>query len=166
MSVFNELQKESEKLGFDMYENVDPKYSNKVCFVLRSVSGAGKTTLAELLDLNWQEGKTVEICEADDYFYNGQEYKFDSRELGNAHKHCRNKFEKCLDSGINLVIVSNTNTRWENEAEFYVNLAKQKGYTVFSLVLENINETKDIHGLSDETKLRQKTNLMKSVKLM
>jgi hypothetical protein len=58
--------------------------------------------------------------------------------------------------GHSRVVVSNTFTQeWEMEA--YYNLAKEHGYTVFSLVVENRHAGVNVHGVPAD-KLEQMKN--------
>ena len=54
----------------------------KELFLLRGLPGSGKSTLAESLgNMN---------IEADEYFMDGDEYKFDASKLKEAHAWCQN----------------------------------------------------------------------------
>lgn len=167
MSVFDKLDKESEKLNFDMYENkpaVNYIRSPKICFVIFGCSGSNKSTIAQVLKTNWNPQFTVKVCEADLYFYQNGHYNFNAQKLGQAHLFCQDEFKKALDNNTNLVIVSNTSTR-RAERDFYINLAKSAGYTTFCLLSENINDSKDLHGVPEETLYKQETNIKQSLKL-
>lgn len=61
----------------------------KILYILRGVSGCGKTTAAKVIC------SEEFFCSADDYFYkigNG-EYAFDAKKLGAAHMYCQNKLK-------------------------------------------------------------------------
>lgn len=137
---------------------------DKIAIICFGASGSGKSTFANILKNKWHPQSTVVTCEADEYFCQHGEYKFNPRDLGKAHLFCQNKFKNALDNNVNLVIVSNTSTR-RSERDTYINLAKEKGYLVFSLLSENVNETKDVHGLEEMTLLRQENNIFESLKL-
>ena len=118
----------------------------KSLILLRGISGAGKSTLAKVLS----EGNTYPICCADDFFTDlDGNYSFDFSKLGQAHQECRNKCETYMKMGVEKVIIANTNTR-EKEFAIYYELAEKFGYVVFSLIVENRHNGKNIHGVSDE----------------
>ena len=133
---------------------------SKIVYILRSVSGAGKTTLAkELVPCS------SHICCADDFFTDKDgNYDFVPSLLKEAHKHCFNKFCNLIDLGYGPVVVSNTNTT-EKEIETYSKIALANGYQVFSIVLENRHGNRDVHGVPDEVLERQENNLRKSLRL-
>jgi len=136
-----------------------------IVIIIRGVSGSGKSSLSEdLTNLAYLAGISYEICEADTYFYRNGNYEFNPKLLGEAHKYCRNVFQKAIEDKIDLIIVSNTSTT-KSEANFYENLAKDNNYKVISLILENINNTKSIHNVPEDVLERQKKNLFSSTRL-
>lgn len=147
---------------------------NKVVIILRSCSGAGKSTFAKylksLIDGEDNNGRVYVsdncvTCEADDYYLEKYgRYKWSPQEIGLAHKWCQEKFKKALHDGVPLVICSNTSTK-NSEVDFYLNLAKEFGYQVFCMLMENRNETKNIHNVPEETLLKQERNIKESLKL-
>lgn len=134
----------------------------KEVIILRSVSGAGKSTFANLLARAYD--KPV-ICEADQFFVNEDgEYNFDVAKLGDAHAWCRQTFVNALqNSNVDGIVVANTNTS-EKEFRFYESTAKELNIPVFFVVLENRHGNKDIHGVPLETLERQENKLKESLK--
>ena len=119
----------------------------KKLFLIRGLPGSGKTTLAEQL--------RYPVFEADQYFIDSEtnEYKFDASKLKMAHKWCQLRVEHSMEDNINTIVVSNTFTQeWEMDA--YYELAKQYGYTVFSIIVENRHGGVNQHGVPEE-KLQQ-----------
>lgn len=119
-------------------------------YLLRGLPGAGKTTLAEtLLAANLVQ----HICEADNYFV-GEDgvYRFDGAFLGKAHDLCFDLAERAILSG-ESVAVSNTFTT-EREMEKYVDLAKERGIKLVSLVVENRHGKRSVHDVP-ETAMRR-----------
>lgn len=122
---------------------------NKILILLRGLPGSGKSTFANLI---WSN---LVICEADQFFYDKKgNYNFDPSKLKEAHQYCRNKVETFMsDNAQNPhfykeIVVSNTFIRrWEIDE--YFNLAKEYGYKVISLIVENRHGGKNIHGVSD-----------------
>ncbi len=124
----------------------------KKLFLLRGLPGSGKLTVAKSLS-NALTGHV----EADMYFMRNGKYEFDASKLRQAHAWCQNQVEKWMGPyGLDEIIVSNTFTqKWEMEA--YYNLAKEHGYTVFSLVVENRHGGQNEHAVPAD-KLEQMKN--------
>lgn len=136
---------------------------NRMVLLLRASSGAGKSTFANYIS-SINLGRTI-VCCADDYFTDKEgNYNFRASELSVAHKECQRKFCEALERNEELVIVANTNTT-ERELNFYIDKCKQYGYTYFSIVIENRNDTKNVHNVPDEALKRQENNLRNSIKL-
>ena len=115
----------------------------KILFIVRGLPGAGKSTFAnEICDI---------VVEADQYFIDSatNEYKFDITKIKDAHKWCFDECEKHMING-NKIAVSNTFTQ-EWEMTNYFDLAKRYSYKVFSVIVENRNETTSIHNLPSDT---------------
>jgi deoxyadenosine/deoxycytidine kinase len=126
----------------------------KTIIILRSVSGAGKSSFAEFLkNLSMYGHFDTEICCADDFFTdeNGN-YNFDATKLHLAHTECQEKFERAIaltNHDVRLVIVANTNTK-EKDVNHYKKLVEEAKehwsyqnkkpnvtYKVFVLTVEN-----------------------------
>ena len=128
----------------------------KKLYIVRGLQGSGKSTFA--LDL---VGSDFLVCEADKYFMVDGEYKFDGSKLKEAHESCRNLVETYMkDSLMNdqfyrEIAVSNTFTQaWEMQP--YLDLAKQYGYMVFTIIVENRHGGVNQHGVPDEALTRMK----------
>jgi predicted kinase len=113
----------------------------KELFLLRGLPGAGKSTLAKSLG-----GMQIE---ADKYFMDGDEYKFDPSKLKEAHAWCQNAVSVWMKSQ-DKIIVSNTFTQ-EWEMQPYYDLAEKYGYRVYSLIVENRHGGVNEHGVPQET---------------
>lgn len=138
----------------------------KTVIIVRGISGSGKNTFAEYIQELFHEAKAepCEICCADDYFIEKYgSYKWSAAEIFAAHKYCQNKFTKALDNQIELVIVANTGTK-EKDIQFYLDNAKECGYTVFSVVLENRHNGKDIHNVPEISLQKQEKDLRNNLK--
>ena len=119
----------------------------KELFLLRGLPGSGKSTLAKMI--------CSQHVEADMYFMTDGKYEFDPSALRRAHEWCQNRTEQWMKKRYN-VVVSNTFTQeWEMEA--YYKLAKQYGYRVHSLVVENRHGGVNSHGVPAD-KLEQMKN--------
>lgn len=129
-------------------------------YLIRGVSGAGKSTfaanLADMLECNhW---------EADMYFINPmtKEYKFNPAWIGQAHGWCFQNFYVDVCCNVD-VVVSNTFTT-EADMQRYIDTAKEFGYTITSLVVENRHGNKNVHDVPEATLQRQETLLRKNLK--
>ena len=128
----------------------------KKIYIVRGLPGSGKSTLA--LNL---VGSDFLVCEADKYFMVDGEYKFDASKLKDAHESCRNMVETYMkDSLVNdqfyrEIAVSNTFTQ-EWEMQPYFDLAKQYGYMVFSIIVENRHGGSNQHNVPAEAIQRMK----------
>jgi len=119
----------------------------KELFLLRGLPGSGKSTLAKMI--------CNQHVEADMFFMQDGEYKFDATKLKQAHAWCQDRTESWMKKGYN-VVVSNTFTQeWEMDA--YYKLAKQYGYRVHSLIVENRHGGVNEHGVPED-KLEQMKN--------
>lgn len=119
----------------------------KELILLRGIPGAGKSTLANLI--------CNQHVEADMFFMQDGEYKFEASKLKQAHEWCQDKTEAWMRNGYN-VIVSNTFTQeWEMDA--YYKLAEKYGYRVHSLIVENRHDGLNKHGVPAD-KLEQMKN--------
>ena len=118
---------------------------NKVLFIVRGLPGSGKSTLAKSLG-------SVHF-EADMYFMEGNEYKFDITKIKKAHEWCQNQVEISMKNGNigdSRIVVSNTFTQ-EWEMKPYVELAEKYGYTVFTIIVENRHGGVNTHNVPEET---------------
>jgi predicted kinase len=112
----------------------------KELYLLRGLPGSGKSTLAKSLG-----GMNIE---ADKYFmYNGK-YEFDASKLKEAHAWCQNAVSVWMKSQ-DKIVVSNTFTQ-EWEMKPYFDLAKEYGFRVYSLVVENRHGGVNEHGVPED----------------
>lgn len=134
----------------------------KTVYILRGVSGSGKSTVAEELI---KDRKGV-ICTADDYFETPDGYKFDVRNLGHAHAACKAKFLDALTTDeYDVIVVANTNTT-AKEYESYNHYAKQSGALVIFLVVENRHDNIDVHNVPQDVREAQERKIKSSLKLI
>jgi len=113
----------------------------KILYIVRGIPGSGKSTFANSLD--------CPVFEADMYFMNDGEYKFDVSKIKLAHNWCKLRVEHSMEDNLQKIAVSNTFTQeWEMEA--YYEMAKQYGYTVFSVIIENRHGGINQHGVPED----------------
>lgn len=134
--------------------------NKKTLYLIRGVSGCGKTSLAKTL---CQLPNTVAIA-ADDYHYDEYgNYNFKFENLKAAHKSCKEDVESCMGYGLNIV-VHNTNTS-DKEIQPYLELAERYRYRVVSLVVENRHGNSDVHDVPEDVKDKQEQRIKNSLKL-
>jgi len=122
---------------------------DKVLYIVRGIPGSGKSTFAKQLTSN--------VFEADQYFLDGEgNYNFDFTKIKDAHKDCQDNVRSAMQSSISKIAVSNTFTQ-EWEMEIYFKLAKEFGYKVFTLVVENRHGGTNVHNVPED-----KVELMKN----
>ncbi len=130
----------------------------KTLYLIRGVSGAGKSTFAEELARNFK----IRHLEADDFFKQPDgTYAFDAKYLPQAHFVCQDNCIYQLQLG-RSVVVSNTSTT-EAEVQTYAKIAEETGAMFVSLIVENRHGNKSIHDVPDGVIQRQKSRF--SVKL-
>ena len=138
----------------------------KTLIILRGVSGAGKSTVADML----AEGLWP-ICEADKFHYTEDGvYDWKPENMQAAHAWCQRQVREYMEDDFNglgnfkKIIVSNTSTS-EKELKPYLDLAAENGYRVISLVVENRHGNNSVHNVPQETRDAQERRLRNSLKL-
>ena len=127
--------------------------NGKVLYLLRGLPGAGKSTLAKSIGAIY--------FEADMFFMEGNEYKFNPLKLKDAHAWCQNQVRismKNANGGMTptRIAVANTFTQ-EWEMESYYKMAEEFGFTVFSMIVENRHGGVNTHNVPED-----KLELMKN----
>lgn len=127
---------------------------NQYIFILAGSAGAGKSTLARKLKSNAPKyiNPIEGICEADDFFMQDGEYKFNPKLLFKAHRECQEKAEQLMYTGDNL-IVSNTNIK-SKDRKSYFEFAEEYGYGVVFIHLNT--QFKSVHDVPEEVVQRMR----------
>jgi len=121
----------------------------KILTICRGIPGSGKSTFAKTLG--------GQHYEADMFFIDEEgNYQFDVTKIKEAHQWCQSIVKTDMILEYPKIVVSNTSTE-EWEMEPYFKLAKEYGYTVFSIVVENRHRGVNQHGVPEE-KLEQMRN--------
>lgn len=134
--------------------------------ILRGVSGAGKSTVASLIEelaLGNKNGRCV-VATADDYFMKDGEYKFNPAALGKAHEWCRERVDFAMSFNVPVIILANTSTS-EKEFNPYIEMAGRHNYQIVSLIVENRHGNSSIHNVPEKTLVGQEERIVKSIKL-
>jgi predicted kinase len=111
-------------------------------FLLRGLPGAGKSTLAKSLGGKHIEADMFHLDEKGDYNWKPEKVK-------EAHSWCQNMVGSWMADDEKRIVVSNTFTQ-EWEMQFYYDWAKEFGYKVFSLIVENRHEGVNEHNVPNE----------------
>lgn len=120
----------------------------KKLYLIRGVSGSGKTTFAETLNILF-------TFSADMYFEDESgNYHFDAKYLKDAHEWCRKSVKNIMIQGHSVVVANTFTQEWEMQP--YYDLAEKYGYTVFSVIVENRHGNKSVHNVPEETLKKQK----------
>ena len=115
----------------------------KIIYIVRGIPGSGKSTFAKSLGgIHW---------EADMFFtdtFTG-EYNFDPSKIKSAHEWCQLNVKDNMIDSESRIVVSNTFTQ-EWEMQPYYDLAKEFGYKVFSIVVENRHDGVNVHNVPED----------------
>jgi predicted kinase len=117
----------------------------KRLILLRGLPGSGKSTLAKMI-------VDKDYChkEADMFFVDRDgNYNFEPSKIKEAHKWCQEEVEFLMKYEHSPIVVSNTFTQ-EWEMESYFELAKQYGYRVHSVIVENRHGGVNTHGVPED----------------
>ena len=104
--------------------------SAKVMFIMRGLSGSGKSTIVGLLKETYPQAVS---CSADDFFMVDGIYQFDQNKLSDAHSTCQSKANIACKQDIPVVVIDNTNVRkWEMNT--YHGMATRWHYNVVHII--------------------------------
>jgi predicted kinase len=129
----------------------------KSLIILRGLPSAGKSALAEVLEIK-------AICCADDYFTHDGKYLWNSAKIGIAHEWCQRKCRRFMKKQIERIVVTNTFTS-EKELQPYIDLARQFNYKLFSCVVEKRHNGTNSHNVPEATLEKMRNRLIKNIEL-
>jgi len=109
---------------------------SKYLIIMQGCSASGKSTIAKAI----ADSMGGVICSADNYFMQDGKYCFDASQLGKAHECCRHSVKTGMFNNEPLIIVDNTNCT-QKEANPYIEMAKEHGYTVQVVTVQTSMET-------------------------
>lgn len=124
--------------------------NDRLLIIIQGLPGSGKSTLAKAL-----AGDTEYLhYEADMYFMEGDDYKFNPKKLGEAHRWCQYVCKNALND-TDTCIVSNTFTS-DKELEPYYQIADEVGAQV--MLIQMAKNYGSIHNVPDDAikRMRQK----------
>ena len=100
---------------------------SKVIFIMRGLSGSGKSTTVNLIKAKYRRAI---VCSADNFFYSSDGvYHYDHSKLGEAHNYCQSLTKLSCEKNKHVLVIDNTNIkRWE--MKYYFGLAAQFNYVV------------------------------------
>lgn len=123
VSRFDAAIEDLLRLGSEetMCSDMQKMNQQPVVVILRGLPGSGKSFLSTHCSEFLEIPAKVSICSADDFFTEGNEYKFSPLLLPKAHTYCLEQFLQALDEGKEFIIIDNTNSKlWEYHAYIYL----------------------------------------------
>ena len=119
--------------------------------LVRGLPGSGKSTIAKALSESNQPSCHFE---ADMFFVQNGEYRFDPAKISHAHGWCRENTEEALSNGMDVYVSNTFVQRWEMRP--YIALAEEHGAQV--QIIEVRANFGSIHSVPEEVlqKMRDK----------
>lgn len=119
----------------------------KKVIIMRGISGSGKST--------WVKKNVPEavVCSADHHFINDGVYKFDWRELKQAHAACFKKFHEAVTCGLGVIVIDNTNTEL-HEISRYLGVIELFEYDLEIVRIEcdlSVAQARNVHEVPPES---------------
>ena len=117
--------------------------------LVRGLSGSGKSTIAPMFE-------NAVLVSTDDFFLDEYgEYVFDANSLVINHQFCQLAVRMMMQDDEKLIVVHNTFTAdWEMDA--YFDLAREHGYAVHTIIVENRHGSKNVHDVPQDVVKAQK----------
>ena len=136
---------EGTKEGYEAFVKARNSSKGKpTLYLIRGVPGSGKSTFAQsLLD----KFLVQRVYEADQYFVQDDEYRFDPTLLEDAHNQCKRNTWLALYEGMSVAVSNTSCAEWE--VETYATIARETEVNFVSIIIENRHDGKNIHGCPD-----------------
>lgn len=120
---------------------------SKSLFLIRGLPGAGKSTVASLIEEEFN-------IAADDYFDLFYDGEFVPSKIKQAHEWCKESVEEWMSQYVvgqpDRIAVHNTFTQqWEMED--YEKMAEKHGYAVYHIIVENRHDNESVHNVPEKT---------------
>lgn len=115
----------------------------KTLYIIRGVSGSGKSTYALTL---WQQ-TGFSINEADQFFEGHSDYLFEPKLLPYAHQRCLAETAWCIYHEQGAIVSNTFTTNWELEKYFKL---KETFPDLKIHVIEMKTQYQNVHGVPDE----------------
>lgn len=115
----------------------------KILYIIRGVSGSGKSTYALTL---WQQ-TGFSINEADQFFEGHSDYLFEPKLLPYAHQRCLADTAWCIHHEQGAIVSNTFTTNWELEKYFKL---KETFPDLNIHVIEMKTQYQNVHGVPDE----------------
>lgn len=123
--------------------NNDIDKFKKSLIIVRGISGSGKTTFSNIFgDVSLSYDLYSEIED-------GKYKKLTNNELDKAKKYNLLWVKNLMEQNVKKIFVNNQFLKYDN-LKNYIELAKKYKYYVFVLILENINNTKNVHNVTNK----------------
>lgn len=124
-----------------------PEPLKQTLFLVRGISGSGKSTTANKLSST--------VVEADMFFVDDQyRYKYNHAYIKDAHKWCQMEVKRKLLAGASVAVANTFIRKWELEP--YLAMAKEFGVEVEIITCKG--DYNNIHGVPDNVIARMKEN--------
>jgi len=106
--------------------------------------------------LQWEGDDPWPVISADHYFTDVHgNYNWKVEDLCKAHAYSLEETENMMIDAEDKIFVANTFTR-KRELKPYYELAEKYNYRVFSIIVENRHEGKNVHNVPDEALEKQR----------
>jgi len=123
----------------------------KKLFLIRGVSGAGKSTFVRAV-----AHMDDEVVANDDFMINENgDYIFDESRLEEVAIKCQAVVAEAMEKGTERIFVHNTFTT-KGEMQPYFDLAHEHAYEIFTIIVENRGEWESLHEIPEPTRDAQK----------
>lgn len=123
--------------------NNDIDKFKKSLIIVRGISGSGKTTFSNIFgDISLSYDLYSEIED-------GNYSKLTNNELEKAKKYNLIWVKNLMEQNVKKIFINNQFLKYNN-LDDYIKLAKSYNYNVFVLIAENINNTKNVHNVTNK----------------